>query len=98
MKKAKVTFLPIEGAGILHLDFYPGPFGDAVESKNGDGVGFFSATGELLGVSFDEVSEKKDRQELIFDRYRIEATVQKGKVTYSVEVLEPKKLKSKKVA
>ena len=84
MKKCKVTFIPISGSGALHLDFLPGPFGDATEANRGDGVGFFSNTGELQGVTFDDVGAKSDRQSLEFDRYKIDITLTNGKVTYVV--------------
>ena len=92
MKKVKITFLPIDGTGALHLDFQPGPFGDAVEAKKGDGIAFFSQNGELQGVTFDDVNEERDRQLLEFDRYRVEVSVTKGKISHSVTRLdEPKK-------
>lgn len=84
MKKGKVTFLPIDGTGALHVDFQPGPFGDATEAKRGDGVGFFSASGELMGVTFDDVDEARDHQVLEFDRCFVEISVNKGKVSHSV--------------
>lgn len=90
MKKVKITFLPIDGTGALHLDYQSGPFGEAVEAKKGDGVGFFSQNGELQGVTFDDVSEERDRQVLEFERCRVEISVTKGKVTHSVR-LEPNK-------
>lgn len=92
MKKAKITFLPIDRTGALHLDFQRGPFGDAVEAKKGDGVGFFSQSGDLQGVTFDDVDEEQDRQVLEFDRHRVEVSVNKGKISYSLIPLDaPKK-------
>lgn len=92
MKNVKVTFIPIDGTGALHLDFEPGPFGDAIEAKKGDGIGFFSQNGELQGVTFDDVDEERDHQELQFDRYRVEVSVNKGKISHSVVLLDaPKK-------
>lgn len=92
MKKVKVTFIAIDGTGALHLDFQPGPFGDAIEASKGDGVGFFSQNGDLQGVTFDDVDEKNDRQALEFDQYRIEVSVDKGKISHSVTLLNsPKK-------
>ena len=88
MKKARVTFLPIAGSGTLHLDFSPGPFGDATEALQGNGVGFFSAQDDLLGVTFDDVDEKRDHQVLEFTRHRIELKIRNGKITYQVEPLE----------
>lgn len=88
MKKAKVTFIPIDGTGALHLDFQPGPFGDATEARKGDGVGFFSQNGELQGITFDDVDKERDHQVLEFDRYRVEVSVNKGKVSHSVVPLD----------
>ncbi len=87
MKKAKVTFIPISGTGVLHLDFQPGPFGDAIEARKGDGVGFFSRNHELQGVTFDDVNEERDHQILEFDRCRVELSVTKGKISHSVVLL-----------
>ncbi len=92
MKKTKITFIALDGSGALHLDFQSGPFGDATEASKGDGVGFFSPNGELQGVTFDDVDEKKDHQVLEFDRYRVEASVENGKISHSVTLLNtPKK-------
>lgn len=88
MRKTKVTFLPIDSTGALHIDFQPGPFGDAVEARKGDGIGFFSQNGELQGVTFDDVNEKQDHQMLEFDRHRVEVSVMKGKISHSVVPLE----------
>jgi len=93
MKKAKVTFIPIAGTGVLHLDFQPGPFGDATEAKKGDGVGFFSQNNELQGVTFDDVNKERDHQVLEFDCYRVEVSVNAGKVSHSVVSLDtPRKM------
>jgi hypothetical protein len=55
MKKGKVIFHAIDGAGPLSISWASGPKGDAIEAKKGSGVGFFSRKGELLCVIFDEV-------------------------------------------
>lgn len=92
MKKPKIFFNPIAGSSILSITWFPGPFGDAVEAKNGIGVGFFAHNGDLLCAQFDDVDEKEDHQILKFDHYRVEAFVKKGKVTFSLISLEsPKK-------
>ncbi len=83
MRKGKVFFHPIEGSGSLTISWTSGPKGDAVEAKKGAGVGFFSDSGELLCVIFDEVL-LEDQQFLEFDRYRVELLVKNGKVTHSV--------------
>lgn len=90
-KKPEVYYNPIDGSAPLSIYWYEGPKGDAVEANNEDGVGFFSPTGELLGVIFDDVSEKKDRQVLKFDRYQVAISVSQGKVSHSLSVLNPRK-------
>lgn len=91
MQKAKVNYFPLAGSGVLHLDFQPGPFGDAVEAMQGEGVGFFSPKGDLQGVTFDDVQEQSDEQILEFERYRIEVSVKKGKVSYKLTETSPTK-------
>jgi len=95
MKKGKVFFHPIEGSAPLSISWYSGPKGDAVEAKNGTGVGYFSPTGELLGVMFDDVSEKSDHQVLEFDRYRVEVTTKNGRVSSSLSPIEPQHTRSR---
>jgi len=82
MKKGKVFFHPIDGSGALTISWSSGPKGDAVEAKKGDGVGFFSAKGDLLCVIFDEVQEHNDHQVLEFENDRIEISIEKGKFEY----------------
>jgi hypothetical protein len=96
MKKAKITFIPIDGTGVLHLDFQQGPFGNATEARKGDGIGFFSGSGELQGVTFDDMDEEKDLQVLEFECYRVEASTNKGKISYSVTPLDGKSSRSPK--
>jgi len=91
MKKPKVFFNPIGGSSILSITWFPGPLGDAVEAKNGIGVGFFAHNGDLLSAQFDDVDEKRDHQTLEFDRFRVEVSVNKGKISYSLVSLEPSK-------
>jgi hypothetical protein len=91
MKKAKLSFRVIGESGPLTISWFDGPKGDAVEAKNGIGVGFFSSDGTLLCVEFDDVNEKHDSQTLEFDRYRVQASVNKGKVSYSVHEAEHRK-------
>jgi hypothetical protein len=90
-KKPEVYFSPIDGSAPLSIYWYSGPKGDAVEAKNEDGVGFFSPSGVLLGVIFDDVSEKKDRQHLKIDRCTVEIEVNKGDVSFTVKQLDPPK-------
>lgn len=84
MKKGKVFFHPIEGTGQLSISWSAGPKGDAVEAKKGEGVGFFSAKGELLSVLFDEVQALEDHQTLEFAHYKVEVSVRDGAVSYKI--------------
>jgi len=84
MKKGKVFFHPIEGSGSLTISWSTEPKGDAIEATNGSGVGFFSNSGELLCVIFDEVQSAEDKQTLEFNHIVIEIIVKNGKVDYSV--------------
>ena len=90
MRKARVFFHPIEGSGSLTISWTSEPKGDALEAKKGSGVGFFSDSGGLLCVVFDEVLSSQDQQFLEFDCYRIEIKVKDGKVSYSVIDIRPK--------
>jgi hypothetical protein len=58
------------------------PKGIAIEPKRGSGVGFFSKTGKLISVIFDEVREDRDHQTLEFNSDWIEVTVRNGRVIY----------------
>jgi len=84
MKKGKVFFHPIDGAGALTISWSSGPKGDATEANKGSGVGFFSANGDLLCVIFDEVQEHKDHQVLEFKNHRIEISILDSKIEYKV--------------
>jgi hypothetical protein len=86
MKKGKVFFHPIEGAGSLTISWSKAPKGDAIESKHGNGVGFFSSKGELLCVIFDEVQEDGDHQFLRFAHHSIEVMTKKGNVSYKCTI------------
>lgn len=97
MRKSKISFRVIGDSGPLSISWFDGPKGDAVEAKNGIGVGFFTTNGELLMVEFDDVKEIKDEQHLDFDKYRVETSVNKGKVTYSLIELKPVKKASKSI-
>ena len=83
-KKPEVFYRPIDGSAPLSIYWYEGPKGDAVEANNEDGVGFFGTSGELLGVIFDDVSEKKDDQFLEFLNSRVEISVKNGKVFFKL--------------
>lgn len=90
MRKGKVFFHPIEGSAALTISWTSGPKGDAVEAKKGSGVGFFSDSGELLCVIFDEVQDVQDHQSLEFARYRVEIYVKNGKVAHSATNINSK--------
>ncbi len=96
MKNPKIKFFPISGSGVLHIDFMPGPFGDAVEAIEGDGVGFFSSSGELLGVTFDDVLENEDKQKLIFPSYKIDVVVKRGKPSFKLTPLKEPSLSTER--
>lgn len=96
MRKGNVFFHPIEGSGSLTISWTSGPKGDAVEAKKGSGVGFFSDSGELLCVIFDEIQASHDQQALEFNRHRVEIVVKNGKVTHSVTETKSKSLTRKK--
>lgn len=87
-RKSKIFYHPIEGAAPLSVYWYPGPYGDAKESKEGNGVYFSSPNGELLGVQFDNVDESSDQQSLTTKYgHRIHVKVKAGKVNVKVETL-----------
>lgn len=65
MKKPEVFFRPIGQSGPLSLYWHSGPYGNAVECKEGTGVAWLSPSGELLGVEFDDVNKETDHQILI---------------------------------
>jgi hypothetical protein len=84
MKNGKVFFHPIEGTGALTISWSSEPKGIAIEAKRGSGVGFFSKTGKLICVIFDEVREDHDHQTLEFSHDCVEVTVRNGRVRYTV--------------
>ncbi|MBF0443720.1 MAG: hypothetical protein HQK54_17565 [Oligoflexales bacterium] len=88
---AEISFRVIGDSGPLSIYFYPGPYGYAVDAGNKIGVGWFSQTGELLGVEFDDVDKKQDYQFLDFDDYRVEVWIKKGKIKYQVVKKEKRK-------
>jgi hypothetical protein len=98
MKKPEIFFNPISGSSVLSITWHPGPLGDAVEANNGIGIGFFAHNGELLSVQFDDVEEKNDHQVLKFERYQVDVTVKKGKVSFVLHELDIKKNSKKRNA
>lgn len=89
MIKGKVFFHPIEGSASLTISWSSHPKGDAIEAQNGNGVGFFSESGHLLAVIFDEVLEESDHQILDFKHHQVEVRVKEGKVFYNLMSKEP---------
>jgi len=87
--KGKVFFHPIDGSGALTISWSSIPKGDAIEPKKGSGVGFFSESGDLLCVIFDEVRSDDAHQILEFDKAHIEITVIDGKVEHKVTQSKP---------
>ncbi len=91
MKRGEVFFHPMEGSGQLSISWSSAPKGAAIEAKKGNGVGFFSANGDLLSVIFDDVSAAEDHQVLEFKKYKIEISVRSGIVKHKVtQLIRPK--------
>ena len=88
MKKIRVFFHPIDGSGSLTISWSSAPKGDAIEAQKGEGVGFFSDQGDLLGVIFDEVQSDHDHQTLVFAALSVEIQVKKGKVQHFIHPLK----------
>lgn len=84
LKKPKIFFNPISGSSILSITWYSGPLGDAVESNNQNGIGYFGHNGDLLSVQFDDVDAEKDQQVLEFDGFTVECSVKMGKVSFGL--------------
>jgi hypothetical protein len=81
MKKPTISFRPFGGSGPLSVYWHPDPYGDAVEAARGSGVGWFTPTGEVLGVEFDDVTSAQDEQCLEFaNGIVVRLRVQRGKV------------------
>ena len=85
MKKPEISFRVIDGSGPLSVYWHKGPYGDALECKEGTGVVWLSPGGELLGVEFDDVNEKSDKQILTLpDDTFVEVAVKKAKVSIQI--------------
>jgi len=87
MKRGEVFFHPMEGSGQLSISWSSAPKGAAVEAKKGNGVGFFSADGNLLSVIFDDVMAAEDHQILEFKKYKVEILVKRGIVEHKATYL-----------
>ncbi len=69
----------------MSINWYPGPYGDAHEAKEGNGVYFTSPNGELLAVHFDDVDEHEDQQTITTKSgVRISITVNAGKTDVKI--------------
>jgi hypothetical protein len=83
--RPKIFFNPIEGSAPLSIRWNPGPYGDAHESKEGNGVYFTSPNGELLPAQFDDVEAKQDQQVLTTKSgITINVTVKAARVSIKV--------------
>ncbi|MBI4403907.1 MAG: hypothetical protein HY537_07095 [Deltaproteobacteria bacterium] len=92
MKKSEISFRHFGGSGPLSVYWYPGPYGVAVEATRGRGVGWFSPSGELLGVEFDDVDVKADSQTIEFrGGYSVSVRVKNGKATATLHRSKRKK-------
>ena len=107
MKSPLISFRAIGNSGPLSVYWSDGPFGDAIESKEKNGVVWLSAKGELLAVEFDDVRSDHDYQEISAPGGEvIEVTVKNKKVkcdvikkpTHAFSTERRKKVSKKKVA
>ena len=95
MKSPTISFRVIGNSGLLSVSWSEGPFGNAVECKNGKGVVWLSSTGELLAVEFDDVQKDNDCQKLTApDGTVIELTVKNNKVNFEIFKKQSNKLSS----
>lgn len=79
--KPEIYFEKLGGFGPLAIYWFPGPYGDAVESLDGAGIGFFSQSQELLAAQFDNVDAVNDQQTLTFKGgWSVAVHVKDGKV------------------
>ena len=86
MRKPTISFRHFDGSGPLSVYWYPGPYGDAVEAIRGSGVGWFTPTGEALGVEFDDVSFDQDEQSLQFaNGIVVRVRVRRGKARVQLD-------------
>lgn len=82
-KKPDIFFEKRGGFGPLAIYWEEGPYGEAVEAIEGNGIGFFDPIGNLLAVQFDMIQSNSDHQSLRFDLETIvKIKVKKGKVVY----------------
>lgn len=93
MKKPEISFRHFDGSGPLSIYWHPGPYGIAIEAAKGSGVGWFSPSGDILGVEFDDVNLKEDHQTIEFKNgFCASIKVKQGKTT--VNLHRPKRKKA----
>ena len=81
--KPIISFRVIGSSGPLSIYWSEGPFGNAIESKEGNGVVWLSAKGELLGAEFDDIKKDNDHQRIsIPDGTVIEVEITNGIVKF----------------
>ena len=86
MKRARVSFRHFSGSGPLSIYWHDGPYGDAVEARQGHGVAWLAPNGDLLGVEFDDVAWKEDDQALeVPNGDVVHVTVKRGKTRVRVK-------------
>ena len=86
MRKPAISFRHFGGSGPLSVYWHPGPYGDAVEAARGSGVGWFTPTGEVLGVEFDDVTFEQDEQCLEFSNgVAVRLRVRRGKARVQLD-------------
>lgn len=85
MKLPSISFRVIGNSGPLSITWSDGPFGNAIESKQGNGVVWLSSNGELLAVEFDDVQKDTDHQKLTApDGTVIELMIKNNKVNFEI--------------
>lgn len=95
MKNPEISFRIFGSSGPLSIYWFSGSYGEAIESIDGSGVGWFSPSFDLLGVEFDDVEQSDDEQKLIFENgARVKIKTSSGKV----EILEVVQAENKKSA
>ena len=86
MKQPVISFRVIGKSGPLSFYWSGGPYGDALESKEGNGVIWLSGNGELLGVEFDDVNKENDHQRIsIPGGNSMEVDVKGGTINFALK-------------
>jgi len=81
MKKLKSHYRN-DGTGALHLDFQNPVLLGMLRKPSKRWVGFFSQSGELQGVTFDDVDEKRDHQVIGVRSISGEVSLDNGKTSH----------------